>query len=68
MAEAPKQKPYHLNTHIRDLTPDELKEYAALNNMSMVEALNTAIWYCYANGIDLAIWRLKEVRKAQDAE
>ena len=68
MTDNTQPRPYHINTHIRDITPDELREYAALNNMSIVETLNTAIWYCHSNGIDLAIWRLKELRKAAEAE
>lgn len=59
---------YSINTHIRDLTEEQLKEYAKSQEMSITDTLNSSVWYCQANNIDLAIWTITERRKANQTE
>lgn len=56
-------KKYSINTHIRDITEEQLKAYADSQEMNVTELLNAAVWYCYTENIDLAIWSIKQRRK-----
>lgn len=62
----PEPKRYNINMHIRDISEADMKEYAATQAMTVTDLLNTALWYCYANKVDLAIWRINELRKQQN--
>ena len=64
MVKANKPRKYTINTHIRDLTEEKLKDYAMNQEMSITDLLNAAVWYCQVNCIDLAIWTIQERRKA----
>ena len=59
---------YAINTRIRDLTEDQLKEYARSQEMNVTEILNTAVWYCREEGVDLAIWAIKARRKLKEGQ
>ncbi len=64
MKEPKKPTKYTINAHIRDITEEQLKEYAAKQGMTITGVLNSAIWYCCKEDVDLAIWTIKERRKA----
>ena len=64
MAKARKTTNYSINTRIRALTEEKLKDYATSQEMTITDLLNAAVWYCQANNIDLAIWTIQERRKA----
>ena len=68
MAKANNPRKYTINTHIRDLTEEKLKDYATSQEMTITDLLNAAVWYCQANNIDLAIWTIRERRKANQTE
>lgn len=58
---------YSINTRIRDLTEEQLKNYAEKQEMTITDTLNAAVWYCQSKDIDLAIWKIKQGRK-KDAD
>lgn len=64
MVKANKTNNYCINTRIRALTEEKLKDYATSQEMTITDLLNSAVWYCQANNIDLAIWTITERRKA----
>ena len=64
MKKANKTNNYSINTRIRDLTEEKLKDYATSQEMTITDLLNAAVWYCQTNNIDLAIWTIQERRKA----
>ena len=68
MGRPKKTKSYTINTHIRDLTETQLKEYAASQEMSITDTLNASVWYCQKMEIDLAIWAITERRKVNQIE
>ena len=68
MVKADKPRKYTINTHIRDLTEEKLKDYAISQEMTITDLLNAAVWYCQANSIDLAIWIIHERRKANSGD
>ena len=49
----------------RDISEAEIKAYATTQAMTVTDLINTALWYCQDNNIDLAIWRINQVRKQQ---
>lgn len=59
---------YSINTRIRDLTEEQLKEYARSQEMTVTDLLNAAVWYCSEEKIDLAIWTIKARRKLKEAK
>lgn len=59
---------YSINTRIRDLTEEQLKEYARSQEMTVTDLLNAAAWYCSEEKIDLAIWTIKARRKLKEAK
>ena len=59
---------YAINTRIRDLTEDQLKEYARSQEMTVTDLLNAAAWYCRQENIDLAIWTIKARRKMKEEQ
>ena len=59
---------YSINTRIRDLTEEQLKEYARSQEMTVTDLLNAAAWYCRDEKIDLAIWTIKARRKLKEAK
>lgn len=63
---APEPKRYNINMRIRDISVSDMREYAETQNMSITDLVNTALWYCHENKVDLAIWRINQVRKQQN--
>ena len=68
MVKVNKPRKYTINTHIRDLTEEKLKDYATSQEMTITDLLNAAVWYCQDHNIDLAIWTIQERRKANQTE
>ena len=68
MAMPKRPKGYNINVHIRDLTGEKLKEYAGSQEMTITDLINTALWYCQEEKIDLAIWTIKARRKQKAAK
>ncbi len=66
MTTAPEPRRYNINMNIRDISETDMKQYAATQNMTITDLVNTALWYCFENQVDLAIWRINEVRKQQN--
>lgn len=62
---APEPTQYNINLRVRDISEAEIKAYATTQAMTVTDLINTALWYCQDNNIDLAIWRINQVRKQQ---
>ena len=70
MAKAKIQRPnnYGINIKIRDMTEQDLKEYAQSQEMTVTDLLNASVWYCREEKIDLAIWTIKARRKLKEEQ
>lgn len=65
-AKVQRESTYTVNTKIKDLTEQQLKEYAERQQMSVTDVLNVAVWYAQQNNIDLAIWAIHARRKLKE--